>query len=470
MAIKLPRYVRSQSNRLVYSRDYPTKLQRAAGKKTFTYQLGLKLTEHTEATLSRATAVAADNYQLALKRISNNDPSSYSLNELDAAAMALLRARRLQPAQFAKDNRDDHITEHEKRNKLHSSEDNHSLAGFALPEFEDVLFKQGTGQALTFEDKVYGHAWLKLVNVAKSKPQTLSLLWEEYAQEKGIDSSSREGKRITTHWLRWLATAGEIATSSPNALDHIHAGLDKFRAEEMARGIKGQSIKRGLVQVLACLRAANLKHRLGWVIQPPRIATTPPKQKGVLSQQEQRDLISYCLTPQKSYTHRKTAPAVLLMLQAGWMTSEVGRLDLNRDVALTAPIPHVLIRNKTKNNERKRIVPIVIGKDYISKHLEHSVLWLLSTKDTSTQIKNFLRRATGNDNITGHCLRHTFRANALNNGANMVAVAAIGGWAGGAAAGISPIMLGYGAEGLSSGEGLKALQRESLIIHKHLLT
>ena len=150
MAIKLPRYVRSQSNRLVYSRDYPTKLQRAAGKKTFTYQLGLKLTEHTEATLSRATAVAADNYQLALKRISNNDPSSYSLNELDAAAMALLKARRLQPAQFATDNRKDHIIEHEKRNKQHSSEDNHSLAEFALPEFEDVLFKQGTGQALTF--------------------------------------------------------------------------------------------------------------------------------------------------------------------------------------------------------------------------------------------------------------------------------------------------------------------------------
>ena len=52
----------------------------------------------------------------------------------------------------------------------------------------------------------------------------------------------------------------------------------------------------------------------------------------------------------------------------------------------------------------------------------------------------------------------------------MVAVAAIGGWAGGAAAGMSPIMLGYGEEGLSSSVGLKALQRESLIIHKHLLT
>ena len=469
MAIKLPRYVRSQSNRLVYSRDYPTKLQRAAGKKTFTYQLGLKLTEHTEATLSRATAVAADNYQLALKRISNNDPSSYSLNELDAAAMALLKARRLQPAQFATDNRKDHIIEHEKRNKQHSSEDNHSLAEFALPEFEDMLFKQRTGQALTFEDKVYGHAWLKLVNIAKSKPQTLSLLWEEYAQEKGIDSSSREGKRITTHWLRWLATTGEVATSSPNALDHIHAGLDRFVAEEMARGIKGQSVKRGLVQVLACLREANLKYRLGWVIQSPRIPTTAAAKKDILSQQEQRDLLDYCINrPNQNRLHKRIAAAVLLMLQGGCMTSEISRLDLDKDIAVTSSVPHILIRNKTKTTDRKRVVPVVVGADYIGEHLKHSVMWLSTVQDSSKVVKSFITRATGNSHVSGHGLRHTFKANALINSANMVAVAAIAGWA--SSAGMSSIMLGYGAEGLSSSESLQELRRQSLIIHKHLLT
>jgi hypothetical protein len=78
-----------------------------------------------------------------------------------------------------------------------------------------------------------------------------------------------------------------------------------------------------------------------------------------------------------------------------------------------------------------------------------------------------LQKASGNDRITGHGLRHTFRANSEANGASSSSTAAIGGWSG-ASIGLSNIMLQYGAEGRSTSEGLKALYLENRKIHRHL--
>ena len=467
--MKLPRYVRALNNSLYYQRDYPTKLKPLIGKKTFTYPMGLRASGASEAAMHKAISTATETYELNIKIAANSEPSAYNLKELDLAALALLKSRRLQPAEFSVDRRDPAVVEHERVNQIHADQDNISLAEFALPEFEEVLYKQGTGQPLTIKDKVVGHAWLKLVDVARSKPQSLSQLWDEYAADKGIDLDSREGKRQVTHWNDWLAVTGEVATSTPNALDHIHNGLDAFVEEQRKRGLKGQSIKRGLAQVLACLRRGSKKYRLGWVIEPPHIKQDSVKRKQVLTLQEQRDLIDCCLnSPKQDYRHRRSAAAILVMLQGGCMTSEISRLLHGEDVALGASIPHILIKNDTKTDDRKRVIPIVLGLEYIQQNLDLSTRWLASVEDSSAVIKKFLTRATGNNALTGHCLRHTFRANAQNNGANLGAVAAIGGWSGDKT-GISDIMLGYGAEGLSSGEGLKGLLRESKVIHKHLL-
>ena len=465
--MKLPKYVRAAGNSLFYQRDFPTSLQQAAGKKTFTYPLKIKTSEIRESALLKAVQTASEVYQLQVKMITRTESSAYNLRELDLAATAFLNARRLRAAQYATDTRDPNVISYEQANQINTDEDNFSLAEYALPEFEEVRFKQGVGEPLTFQDQVIGHAWLKLVDAAKSKPQTLSQLWDEYAAEKGKDASSKEGKREHVHWKNWLAATGEIATSAEGALDHIHNGLDRFVAEQLGKGLKGQSVNRALAQVLACLRRGSKKYRFGWVIEPPFIPNVEPKGKAVLTQSEQRDLISYCLNSQQGKMHRKVAVTILVMLQGGCMTSEVGRL-LSEDLGTAATVPHLLIKNRTKQTARKRVIPVVIGADYIHAHVRDGVEWIKSRSDTSTTIKRFLKRATGNRELTGHCLRHTIRANALANGASDSAVAAISGWKG--LGSVSTIMLGYGEEGLSNSVGLKALQRESLIIHKHLLT
>ena len=68
---------------------------------------------------------------------------------------------------------------------------------------------------------------------------------------------------------------------------------------------------------------------------------------------------------------------------------------------------------------------------------------------------------------TGHCLRHSFRNNAVANGADLAKASLIAGWSSGGK--ISTQMLRYGSEGLGRSEVVRGLYAESAIIHKHLI-
>ena len=151
------------------------------------------------------------------------------------------------------------------------------------------------------------------------------------------------------------------------------------------------------------------------------------------------------------------------------MASEIKRLK-NQDIALDSSVPHIVISGDTKTSSRKRIIPIVVGLESIQANLTSTVNWLTKTTESahSHAIKKLLHKATGNNKLTAHCLRHTFRANCIANGAETNSTAAIAGWSG-STLGISSEMLTYGAEGLANSEVLRGLQRESLKIHKHLL-
>ena len=76
-------------------------------------------------------------------------------------------------------------------------------------------------------------------------------------------------------------------------------------------------------------------------------------------------------------------------------------------------------------------------------------------------------KATGNTRVSGHCLRHTFRANCEANGASMSSAAVIAGWSESRIE-LSDKLLSYGSEGLSSSEVVKGLRDASLVIHRHL--
>ena len=75
---------------------------------------------------------------------------------------------------------------------------------------------------------------------------------------------------------------------------------------------------------------------------------------------------------------------------------------------------------------------------------------------------------TGNDQLTGHCCRHTFRVNCEASGVPSTVTAAIGGWSG-ASLGLSNEMLSYGEDGLDGSEVVQQLYKSSLKIHKHLI-
>lgn len=70
-----------------------------------------------------------------------------------------------------------------------------------MPELEDAIEKNQEGNRLTFDQRVVVHAVKKLVDRSKQRPQTLGQLWSEYAEAKGIDADTREGKRYHV-WTR----------------------------------------------------------------------------------------------------------------------------------------------------------------------------------------------------------------------------------------------------------------------------
>jgi integrase len=445
---KLPKYTRELKGSLFYQRDIPTRLKHLSPKKTFTFPLSLKVLEASESALAKAHSEATQAFELHCKMLETSNPEAFNTDDLERAAYEVLR----------------------KANRTAGQYTYSAIEGFDGVDLADdtiwvdeIRGKQKAGEPLTFKEKAELLAWEKLWNAKASKPQTMANFWVDYAAHKNLTKGTRETKRREKRWLRWLATIGnhKIAQST---LDIIHHALDDY-VEERLQEVAPSSVKREMNDILAILRHANQKHRYGWVIQKPAIPYRKPKPKIVLNHEEQRLVVNHCL----SNANSPVAACVLLQLQGAMMPSEVERLT-DKDIALNVDVPHIVISGDTKTSSRKRIIPIVIGLEFIRANLPTTLEWLKRTTESahSRAIQKLLRTATGNEKLTGHGLRHTFKANCMANGADTNSTAAIAGWSG-SSLGISSEMLAYGAEGLANSDVLKGLQRESLKIHKHLL-
>ena len=193
-----------------------------------------------------------------------------------------------------------------------------------------------------------------------------------------------------------------------------------------------------------------------------------PKQRIVMTRSEQLQLVDYCAST--SGPEAPVAACVLLMLQGAMMPSEIKRLTPER-LKLSGELPLLVVDGETKTNASKRIVPLVLGVEFIAEHLPTALEWLNKTTESnhSHKIKRLLQAATGNDRLTGHCCRHTFKANCDSNGVSPTAAATIAGWSG-KQVGFSDNMLNYGTYSLSQTEVVANLFRESQKIHQHLLT
>ena len=465
--MKLPKYVRLRRESYHYQRDYPTKLRHLILQKTFTYPLQLRADTATEVQVQKTAIEAAEAYARQLILIANSDPDALSGTDQSKAASEFLRKRGLISGQFIKVVTDPAIAlKKEDETLKHTIVDKWTYADSAIPEFEEVLWKNQAGQQLTSEDKVVGEAYSMLVNKAQSKPRTLGNMWGAYVADRGIDQSARAGKKSFKYWDRWISLAGDTVINA-NTLDHINNGLDAYVLERQGT-VSSATLTRELSDVMACLRLANSVHRFSWHLVLPRIKQTVSKTRHPLEPKDQIALVTAMLRPD-SKVNPKYSCAMLLYLQGGMMTSEIGRLR-PEDIALDAEIPHIKIVNETKNKDRKRIIPIVLGRKLIKENITECIKWInRSTESTpSGTLKKIMRRVIDSPSTSAHCLRHTFKVNGQAAGVSVLTLASIAGWADRERR-VSEHLLSYGAEGISQSPITQGLYKDSLKIHKHLI-
>jgi len=462
----LPRYVRARRESYHYQRDYPRKLRHLTSKKTFTYPLQLQVANTNVIEIQKATIKAEEAYQRQLLLISNSDPDALSATDVEKAAADFLRKRGLVAGQYLKIAKDPDISAREEQEQRQLQPDGYDYADWAVPEFEDVWYKDQTGQPLTLKDRIVGVARQKLVNKAKAKPKTLGSLWDEYVHYRGIDPESRNGKKALKYWNRWISLAGDTVISGAT-LQHINDGMDAYVLDREGQ-VSSQTLIRELGDVTACLRKASRKHRLGWQIELPEIKPTPVNARNPLEPQQQIELVRAILDP-AGKIKPMYGVTLLLYLQAGMMVSEIKRLR-PEDIALDADIPHLKIVNDTKTDDRKRIVPIVLGLELIRNNIEDTINWLQGCTESapSATLKKIMRRTIDSPKTSPHCLRHSFKINGQRAGVSLLTIASIAGWSDEQRK-ASRHLLNYGSTAISQSEIVQTLYQDSLKIHQHLV-
>jgi hypothetical protein len=461
----LPKYIRARAGTYHYQRDFPVKVQYLCGRKTFTYPLRLHVNSATEIQIKKRAIEAEEAFDRKILLIENSDPDALSATQLDLAAADFLRKRGLEPGQFIKVFKDIDISREEEATQTQLQLHQSDYADIFIPEIETISEKRYDQKPLNLQDKIIKEAYSKLLDKDKAKPQTLSSLWDEYVEYRGIDGTTRAGRKALRYWDRWISLAGDTIIG-PLTLQHINDGMDAYVAEREGK-VKSQSLVRELSDVASCLRLASKRHRFGWFIELPLIKYSESNARRPLEPSEQISLVKEIFRP-NGFIAPKYGVALLLCLQCGMMVSEIERIQPD-DNGLHAELPHIKVANKTKRDARKRIVPIVLGLDMIREHLDSTIQWLRETTEStpSATLKKIIRRATANPTALTHGLRHTFKINAQEAGVSVLSIASIAGWSD-AERGVSKHLLRYGSEGISQSKIMRTLYDDSLQIHEHL--
>jgi integrase len=464
LSMKLPKYIHLRSGTYHYQRDYPTKLRHLCQTKAFTRPLGLSANNASADQITKAALDAGEAYARHLVLITNSDPDALNATDKEKAVGDFLRKRSLSKGQYLRVAKDSAISaqEEEEQRQLQPAEYNH--ADWAIPEFDEVLEKQQRGMKLTLQDTIVGDAYISLINKAAAKPKTLGSLWPEYVNKRDLDVNSRKGKKAAKYWDRWIRLAGDVIIG-PLTQDHIEAGLDAYVVERTGK-VASASIERELNDVMSCLNGANKLYRFKWVLELPWMKKTPSKARHPLEPHQQIELFTAVL---REDIKPMLGAALLLCLQGGMMTSEIGRL-LPEDIALDAVLPHIKIVNRTKNDDRKRIVPIVFGLDLIKAHLAETIAWIARTTEAtpSATLKKAMRRTIDAPGTSAHCLRHTLKVLGQNSGVSVLTLASIAGWADPQRK-VSAHLLNYGSTGISQDAVMIKLRDDSRIMHSELI-
>lgn len=466
MPIKLPKYVSLKRSSYHYQRAYPTKLQSIAPSRFYSAALNLKVGA-SELDIFKAADAINKSFDLYCRTLENSDPNLFDDVEIDTLARKFLRDRNLKEAELANFKVDPLTRAREEFLGEQLQVDAIDIAAGLIPEIDDLSELVYLRREMSLQEKVVAKAHQLLLQPRKAREVlTLSQLWKLYLDNKERAPSQRDVKRITSRWERFLSFCGDglLNQDSYACLDDA---LHEYVAARRGEAVTEATIKRELAEVLACLNFGAKKLRLQWRLSQPSFKFHEPAEKPVLTLPEQVALLSYCLNPPKRFG--KHAAIAILGMLGGMMVSEIEKLT-GSSVQLDGQYPYVTLMTRGKTKARKRVIPVVFGADVLAEYLSDAATWLSeTTHDNAGQlVNNMIQKVTGNEKLTMHCCRHTFRMNASRAGVDVTAMNEIGGWTDGAR--VSQSMLKYGASALQNTDYLAHLFGQSQRIHAEILT
>ena len=461
------RYVKRKLNKLFFTKRWPKGLESVIGSVGFSYPLGSA--EQSEAQVTAKVSKALAEFDVKVKMATNSNTEDYHQNEIDILVEANLRRLKQTHGLPHFKVPDQHVIDHYDNDfELDSAEDiaafgsikgkqvhrtvaseefigtKGAMASSLVPELDDIIFKEKTGQKLTMKEKAASATWVALQTKAKKKPKMLYDQWKVYT----------DFKKLNTHTRNWNRFCSLIQNRSLNLSDQGHMDLSKelnetlreFRDVRLA-SVKVATVKRELNSIKACLNFVTDENNFDWRLSRtllPAAAADEVIERRPLSLTHQIQLVSYCLSPEHS--SEVCATMALLYLQGGVMPSEVGRMDarVQLENLSNAVAPYVTIEGEAKTEYRKRPVPVVLGLDVVRENIVKTIAWASSPKSTRiSQMKNFLEAATGTKDVyVSHGLRHTFSVNCRLSDCRDSDKATLGGWASAGAA--SDMSMRYG--------------------------
>lgn len=473
------KYVRKGCHTFNYQRDFPVKLQKLIGRKTFTYPLG---DGRSEADLSRNVADASEAYQVTVKMATVSDLTAYRESEIIALVKKQLASKGMTEGQLVRDYPiDPELTALEQSNHAYNDSLNIAFDDYWTPTrptylqetpqdvademFQDVIsddqYRRSEGRPETINDKVNAATYEALLAVSKKKTKTLRHIWQPYIEaiRKNI---------IDTPWQRYLLLTGDKLLTQEADRQFLNESLRNYR--DNRRGVVIEAtIGRELSTIIACLNHTSRENDLDWNIVRPMLYKDPPKSRPVLSQEEQVKLVDYCLN-MPSDARIDAAVTILLFLHGGIIFTEISRMGVDEQMArLNSKIPHVTISpySVTKTQARPRAVPIVYGLNMIKKGIKQTIEFNNFDSNTRTRyVRKIILDATGTSYVP-YSLRHTFRANCVNNHVSNDHTGLLGGWSSMGTAN-NQVMLKYGAADLGSDSQMKALLKSQKKAQVHL--
>ena len=474
----LPKYVRTiTGNALYYDRVVPKRLHQLTPDRRIRIPLGIDASSPLKA-IQRAALDAQEEFDARITLLDSSDVSMLQDDVIDKNVAALLRNLNATPGlpgvRMVSIKPDDN--EDMRGKGMYAADGSFHYVGDEKesPDYEASLADMvRTVQAINMlhgvdaDPIVKGKAQQALVKGMKKKRKRISDLWTAWFDDVANGKTERVQAKYEKYGADLLVFTGDQYVDAPDALDHIHRGMDEYVETRLSEGKGKPGIEKALNLWCAAMRRGSKTNRLRWLIEPPSLSHIKHKvkPKDTLDDEQQKTLLENadCLE----------GAMMLLELQTACMQSEVGSLNLKKALkSLKHSTPYLLFNEDTegKTEVRRRVSPVTVQPEIIAKWLPEIHEWLNSVTESavSARLSLWLSDLYGT-HLTPHGAgRHTFKATAMAVAANPMHVAMIAGWSTGGVS-LSDHMSRYGRAAIEKSEQLKALSETSRLMFNNLV-